>query len=171
MNEIYPKWVAAHGVMIITPVHWFQAPSALKLMMDRLVCADGGNPDPTSTHGKSATKAKALELAGWSYPRHLAGRAYAVIVHGDTEGAGNLTRALSGWLSSMGLVSAGHKAEVESYVGYYEPYATSHQSLDEDHAFREEASNAMRALVMAVNQLRCGAWKPPDNYLRESRPK
>lgn len=49
MNEIYPRWVAAHGVMIVTPVHWYQAPSVLKLMMDRLVCADGGNPDPTWT--------------------------------------------------------------------------------------------------------------------------
>jgi hypothetical protein len=42
-------------------------------MMDRMVCADGGNPDPTSTHGKTAKEAKALELKGWPYPRHLAG--------------------------------------------------------------------------------------------------
>jgi len=74
MAEIYPKWVAAHGVMIICPVNWYQAPSSLKLMIDRLVCADGGNPDPTSTSGKNAAKAKALELKGWPYPRHLAGR-------------------------------------------------------------------------------------------------
>jgi len=47
MNEIYPMWVAAHGIMIITPVNWYQVSSPLKLMMDRLVCADGGNPDPT----------------------------------------------------------------------------------------------------------------------------
>jgi hypothetical protein len=59
----------------------------LKLMKDRLVCADGGNPDPTRTHGKDAQKAKELELAGWNYPRHLAGRLFAVVVHGDTEGA------------------------------------------------------------------------------------
>ncbi len=52
MAEIYPKWVAAHGVMIVCPVNWYQAPSSLKLMIDRLVCADGGNPDPTSTHMK-----------------------------------------------------------------------------------------------------------------------
>ena len=58
MNEIYPKWVAAHGVMIVCPVNWYQAPSSLKLMIDRLVCADGGNPDPTSTHGKDAQKRK-----------------------------------------------------------------------------------------------------------------
>ena len=59
MNEIYPLWVAAYGIMIITPVNWYQTTSPLKLMMDRLVCADGGNPDPTTTHGKEAAKAKA----------------------------------------------------------------------------------------------------------------
>ncbi len=54
--------------MIVTPVNWFQATSPLKLMMDRLVCADGGNPDPTLTHGKDPAKAKAEELKGWHYP-------------------------------------------------------------------------------------------------------
>ena len=29
MAEIYPMWAAAHGVMIVTPVHWYQAPTAL----------------------------------------------------------------------------------------------------------------------------------------------
>jgi hypothetical protein len=42
MNDIYPLWVVAHGIMIVTPVNWYQASSPLKLMMDRLVCADGG---------------------------------------------------------------------------------------------------------------------------------
>ena len=68
MAEIYERWVAAHGVIVVTPVYWYQAPSTLKLMIDRLVCADGGNPDPTTTHGKDPAKAKALELAGWDYP-------------------------------------------------------------------------------------------------------
>src|SRR6187402_2960327 len=90
MHELYPRWVAAHGVLIVTPVHWLQAPSALKLMIDRLVCADGGNPDPTTTGGKDPEKAKALELGGWSYPRHLAGRVFSVVVHGDTVGAETL---------------------------------------------------------------------------------
>jgi len=74
MNEIYPLWVAAHGIMIVTPVNWYHAPTGLKAMIDRLVCADGGNPDPTSTHGKKAAEAKALELKGWPYPKHLEGR-------------------------------------------------------------------------------------------------
>ena len=76
-------------------------------MMDRLVCADGGNPDPTLTHGKDAAKAKAMELAGWDYPRHLAGRLFAVVVHGDVEGAENVRRALADWLRFMQLVPAG----------------------------------------------------------------
>jgi multimeric flavodoxin WrbA len=95
MSELYPRWVAAHGIMIITPVYWYQAPSVLKLMIDRLVCADGGNPDPSSTHGKKAEEAKALELKGWDYPRHLAGRSYSLVVHGDSAGTENLRRCLS----------------------------------------------------------------------------
>src|ERR1700742_721367 len=60
MAEIYERFTLAHGVMIVTPVYWGQAPGGLKAMMDRLVCADGGNPDPTSTDGKDPEKAKAL---------------------------------------------------------------------------------------------------------------
>jgi multimeric flavodoxin WrbA len=106
MNEIYPLWVAAHGVMIITPVNWYQVSSPLKLMMDRLVCADGGNTDPTSTHGKDAAVAKELELAGWPYDRHLKGRQFAVVVHGDAEGAEGVRRSLADWLTSMELCAA-----------------------------------------------------------------
>jgi len=86
MSSIYPMWVRAHGVMIVTPVNWYQAPSSLKLMIDRLVCADGGNPDPTTTDGKDPRKAKELELKGWGYPRHLGGRLFSVVVHGDASG-------------------------------------------------------------------------------------
>src|SRR3989338_1469391 len=64
MAEIYPRWAAAHGVMIVCPVNWYQAPSSLKLMIDRLVCADGGNPDPTSTGGKNPQRAKEPEVQG-----------------------------------------------------------------------------------------------------------
>ncbi len=47
MNDVYPLWVEAHGVMIVTPVNWYQTSSPLRLMIDRLVCANSGNPDPT----------------------------------------------------------------------------------------------------------------------------
>ena len=28
MNEIYPIWVAARGIMIVTPVNWYHVPGA-----------------------------------------------------------------------------------------------------------------------------------------------
>ncbi|MET0534042.1 MAG: NAD(P)H-dependent oxidoreductase [Steroidobacter sp.] len=154
MNEIYPRWVAAHGVMIVTPVYWYQAPATLKLMIDRLVCADGGNPDPTSTAGKDAKKAKAIELQGWDYPRHLAGRAFSVIVHGDAAGGETLRRNLHDWLSDMKLIPASHAAHLDRYIGYYEPYATSHEALDQDEAIQQEVRNAAHALVTTIGQLR-----------------
>ena len=69
MNSIYPLWVRAHGIMLITPVNWYHTSSPMKLMIDRLVCADGGNPDPTTTHGKDAKRAKQLELDGLALSR------------------------------------------------------------------------------------------------------
>ena len=171
MNEIYPLWVAAHGIMLVTPVNWYQAPGPLKAMMDRLVCADGGNPDPTSTHGKHADQAKALELDGWPYPRHLAGRLFATVVHGDTVGAETLRRSLVDWASDMHLVPAGTRAEVDGYVGYYEPYATSHAALDQDIDFQEEVRNAARTLCEAVLADRRGKLVEAGRGLREPRPK
>ncbi len=114
MHDIYPRWVAAHGILIVTPTYWYQAPSPLKLMMDRMVCADGGNPDPTSTQGKDAGRAKALELGGWSYPRHLAGRVFGVFVHGDTAGAGSLRRTLHDWLVDMDIRAGGPDGRARS---------------------------------------------------------
>jgi multimeric flavodoxin WrbA len=171
MNEIYPFWVAAHGIMIVTPVHWYQAPTTLKAMMDRLVCADGGNPDPSSTHGKTVAEAKALELRGWPYPRHLAGRLFSVVVHGDAAGAEALRRALSDWLTDMSLVSAGRFAETDGYIGYMQPYATSHQAFDEDQAFQKEVENAARALARAVELQRADELGDPGRGLADPNPK
>jgi multimeric flavodoxin WrbA len=171
MADIYPRWVAAHGIMILCPVNWYQAPSSLKLMIDRLVCADGGNPDPTLTGGKNPERAKEVELKGWHYPRHLAGRLFSVVVHGDAAGAETLRRILCDWLTDMGLIAAGNAALVDGYVGYYRPYATSHDDLDQDKDFHEEVRNAARSLVNAVRLLRRGKLKRPDASLREPRPK
>ena len=156
MNDIYPLWVRAHGIMIITPVNWYSPTSPLKLMMDRLVCADGGNPDPTSTHGKDARKAKQLELDGWPYPRHLEGRVFSVVVHGDVEGAENVRRSLADWLRFMKLKPAGPSAELDRYIGYWKPYATSHDELDKDKDIQEEVRNAARTLLRAVQEQRSG---------------
>jgi multimeric flavodoxin WrbA len=171
MNEIYERWTLAHGVVIVTPVYWYQVPSALKLMIDRLVCADGGNPDPTSTQGKDAALAKKIELGGWSYPKHLGGRAYGVVVHGDVAGIESTRRALTDWLDWMGLVDAGAHARLDRYIGYYEPYATSHEALDKDKPLHEEVRNVARAVSNAVRALRDGTLVVPDAKLTRPRPK
>lgn len=171
MNDIYPLWVAAHGIMIVTPVNWYQVSSPLKLMMDRLVCADGGNPDPTLTHGKDAAKAKAIELDGWDYPRHLAGRIFSVVVHGDVEGAENVRRSVSDWLCFMKLKPAGRQAELDRYIGYWKPYATSHEELDADHAIQEEVRNAARTLADAVMEQRAGRSSMAGAMLESPRQK
>lgn len=171
MNEIYPLWVAAHGILIVTPVNWYHAPSPFKSMMDRMVCADGGNPDPSSTHGKKAAEAKALELQGWPYPRHLAGRLFGIVAHGDSTGAETLRRSLSDWLTDMHLISAGGLAETDGYIGYMEPYATSHQALDEDRGMQEEVRNCARALGNALKLQRAGKFMQPSHGLNEPEPK
>ena len=171
MAEIYERWAAAHAVLIVTPVYWYQAPSVLKLMIDRLVCADGGNPDPTSTEGKNAAKAKSLELDGWPYPKHLAGRAYGVIVHGDVGGTESVRRALCDWLDWMGLIDAGSNARIDRMLGYYEPYATSHEALDRDVGLQDEARNVARSIVDAIRALREGRLTQPGSELLAPRPK
>ena len=130
MNEIYPLWVRAHGIMLINPVNWYSPTSPMKLMMDRLVCADGGNPDPT-THARQGCRRR---RRSWSSP---AGPIRAIwkaassrsIVHGDVEGAENVRRSLADWLRFMKLKPAGPTAELDRYIGYWKPYATSHQEL------------------------------------------
>ncbi|WPG37762.1 flavodoxin family protein [Variovorax sp. EBFNA2] len=169
MNEIYERWVAAHGVIVLTPTHWYQAASPMKLMIDRLVCADGGNPDPTSTHGKKPDEAKALELEGWGYPKHLEGRVYGVVAHGDVAGTESLRRNLTDWLDWMGLIDAGAQARLDRYIGYYAPYATSHDALDADADVQEEVRNVARAVAIGVAALRAGTLKVPDRTLKPPR--
>jgi multimeric flavodoxin WrbA len=171
MNEIYPLWIEAHGVFIVTPVNWYQVSSPLKLMMDRLVCADGGNTDPTSTHGKDAKKAKELELKGWDYKRQLSGRLFGVVVHGDVEGAENVRRSISDWLCFMHMRPAGPTAELDRYIGYWKPYATSHQEFDADAAVQEEVRNAARALREGVEKTRAGMMVTAGNTLKAPREK
>ncbi len=171
MAEIYERWIAAHGVIVLAPTYWYQSPSPLKLMIDRMVCADGGNPDPTSTHGKHAAEAKAIEERGWDYPKHMAGRAYGVVVHGDVAGVESHRRNLCDWLDWMGLFDAGRAAQIDRYVGYYQPYYNSHEALDEDTDFQEESRNVARAVVQAVTDLRSGRSQPADRNLHSPRAK
>lgn len=67
---------------------------------------------------RTRKKAKQLKLEGWPYPRHLGGRLFSVVVHGDVEGAENARRGLADWLRFMHLEPAGISAELDHYIGY-----------------------------------------------------
>lgn len=171
MEEIYPRWTAAHGVFILCPVHWYQAPASLKLMIDRLVCADGGNPDPTTTRGKDPVRAKELELKGWPYPKHFAGRAFAIVAHGDAAGPETLRRMLADWLTDLGMIQAGPQAVLDTWIGWYRPYATSHEDLDADEDIFVQVHQAALSLANMVQQLRSGAYRAPNAGLHSPREK
>ena len=172
MAEIYERWVLAHGVVLVTPVNWYHTSSALKLMIDRLVCADGGNPDPTSTHGKDAGEGQGdragglalsqaprgprLRRGGARRRRRHRGRAARAVATGST-----------GWASSTPAT----EARLDRYIGYYEPYATSHDTLDGDSAVQEEARNVARAVARMTRALRRGELRAETDDLPRPRPK
>ena len=113
MNDIYAMWAAAHGVMIVCPVNWYGPPSGLKLMMDRLVCADGGNRrsdvDPwqerrTRRRRWSSTTGpiRNISPAGCSRWSCTATTAATEVVQS----------AISNWLRDSGLIEAGHLSRI-----------------------------------------------------------
>jgi hypothetical protein len=96
---------------------------------------------------------------------------FSLVVHGDAAGVETLRRILQDWLSDIGLIQAGHMASVGAYLGYLEPYATSHDDLDKDKDFQDETLNAAKSLIEGVRLMRSGALPQPDAKVHEPRPK
>jgi hypothetical protein len=96
---------------------------------------------------------------------------FALVVHGDVAGAENTRRALSDWLRFMKLSPAGAQAEMDRYIGYWRPYATSHDELDADPEIQDEVRNAARALVEGLRAQRAGRWLSPGEDLVAPREK
>jgi hypothetical protein len=71
----------------------------------------------------------------------------------------------------MHLVRAGREAVIGRYVGYYEPYATSHEALDRDAGLEDEVRNVALSVVAMVRLLRRGDFRDPADGLPETRQK
>jgi multimeric flavodoxin WrbA len=71
----------------------------------------------------------------------------------------------------MKLAPAGPLAELDRYIGYWKPYATSHEELDADDAVQEEVRNAARTLAEAVSARRAGRLTIAGAMLEEPREK
>ena len=74
------------------------------------------------------------------------------------------------WLSDMQLVQAGAASILDRYIGYYEPYATSHEALDRDEPVQEEVKNVARSVARQVHMMRAGR-EEPDEGIGDPRPK
>ncbi len=84
--DLYGRLARADAWAIIGPVNWYAPSSNIKLMFDRLVCMNGGNPRPDLIDKKDTLKAQALERSPlWREisKNHLSGRTAAFFCYGD----------------------------------------------------------------------------------------
>lgn len=87
--DMYARLDMADAWAIIGPINWYSCSSNLKLMFDRLVCMNGGNPDENTIAHKDPEKAVALEhTEHWKRLsiNHLEGRTAAFFCYGDEGG-------------------------------------------------------------------------------------
>ena len=87
--DLYSRFDLADAWAIIGPVYWYSATSNLKLMFDRLVCMNGGNPREDLIEHKNPELAMKLEKSPeWKdlSMNHLEGRTAAVFCYGDGGG-------------------------------------------------------------------------------------
>jgi hypothetical protein len=59
-------------------------------------------------------------------------------------------------MSAMKLIPATPEAALDRYIGYWKPYAMSHDELDADGAVQEEVRNVARALLEGLALARAG---------------
>lgn len=87
--DMYARLDMADAWAIIGPVNWYAPTSNLKLMFDRLVCMNGGNPNEKLIAHKDPELAMALEKSAlWDtlMVNHLEGRTAGFFCYGDQGG-------------------------------------------------------------------------------------
>jgi hypothetical protein len=87
--DMYARLDLADAWAIIGPVNWYAPTSNLKLMFDRLVCMNGGNPCEETIKHKDPELAMKLEhSAEWETAslNHLEGRTAGFFCYGDAGG-------------------------------------------------------------------------------------
>ncbi|HYG64281.1 MAG TPA: NAD(P)H-dependent oxidoreductase [Thermoanaerobaculia bacterium] len=87
--DLYARLDLADAWAVIGPVNWYAPTSNLKLMFDRLVCMNGGNPREELIDHKNPEKAVRLEHSPeWDElsVNHLEGRTAGFFCYGDGGG-------------------------------------------------------------------------------------
>ena len=138
------------------------------LDLSRLASEYGRNIHPCK-----ACFSTAPALCHWPcscYPNHSLGQTHDWM-NEIYPMATDVRRSISDWLCYMHLCPAGPVAELDRYIGYWNPYATSHDELDADAAVQEEVRNAARALLEGVLARRSGTLVTSGEELRQPRQK
>ena len=60
---------------------------------------------------------------------------------------------------------------MDTWIGYYKPYAISHEELDADPDAFTLVTNTALSLASMVAQIRSGHYVPPDKNLHSPREK
>jgi hypothetical protein len=84
--DLYARLARADAWAFIGPINWYGPTSNFKLLFDRLVCMNGGNPRPDLIEKKETVLAQALERSPqWRElsKNHLEGRTAAFFCFGD----------------------------------------------------------------------------------------
>ena len=87
--DMYSRLDMADAWAIIGPINWYGPSSNLKLLFDRLVCMNGGNPDENTINHKDPELAMLLEHQDQCKElskNHLEGRTAAFFCYGDEGG-------------------------------------------------------------------------------------
>lgn len=87
--DLYARLDLADAWAIIGPINWYGPTSNLKLMFDRLVCMNGGNPREETIEHKNPELAMKLEhTPEWEAMslNHLEGRTAGFLCYGDGGG-------------------------------------------------------------------------------------
>jgi hypothetical protein len=71
----------------------------------------------------------------------------------------------------MKLMPAGFSSELDRYLGYWEPDATTGLAFDRDHSMQDEVRNAARSLAATVVQHRTVASPEQGADLPDPRQK
>jgi multimeric flavodoxin WrbA len=88
--DLYRRLARADAWAFIGPINWYGPSTNFKLLFDRLVCMNGGNPRPDLIDKKNTLLAQALERSPqWQEltRNHLEGRTAAFFCYGDQGGA------------------------------------------------------------------------------------
>ena len=139
--DMYSRLDQADAWAIIGPVNWYGPTSNVKLMFDRLVCMNGGNPREDLIEHKNPELAMKLEHSEeWKdlSVNHLEGRTSAFFCYGDAGGD---------------EIDADGRPKVLKHKDYFDPDKEPFRSMRD-------------AYAPLVWQCRYGGIEVPDNLWR-----